>query len=726
VRSWLRPFWEQDWLAPFCLILLLAVAGYGFLLRPGEILYTPHSDIVAYHIGVKEVLFRSWHAGRGLPFWRADQLAGGPALTNPNGLYTYPLHFLFYLLPPPEAMGWTIWLHLVIGAWVYYALGRALGLGRLPKVLMAAAGLFNFKVLMAVYAGWLSFLPSITFFPLLFSTIFRIVKRPGPGTALAVAATGALTLHGGHIQLVYYAGWFLVAYVLITQVESWRAGQRHQVRQVATWLCGSGLLAIGIAAYLLLPLAAEAPLISRDLAWNEFLLRRHALGGRHLLTLLRPEALGSPLDGSYPGVEMWEDVAYFGLLPLLLALVGAILGRRRSPTCFLVVGLAASVLAALDTPLLRLLYASLPGFRLFRLPGRLLFITAFFGIALAGIGLEELLARLQRRRGGTWWPRLVTAAIVLAIAGEGTAYAHKYLGMMKHSRVVPTPAYGQFLATDLTLFRTAPVGMATVNHGWAAAMRLQLITGYEPFMLRHYQEYLELMHGGRVIREGDTVSTHPYQIARWDLFDALNVKYLLAMVPLKLLPDRFEPVARYRDQPVFVPYRGMGLAEIFIYRNTKALPRAFWVERVVPVQGEDQAIAEIQRQDLRDLAVVQGIGPEGLSSFGSRGDRATVVDAADGYLTVETESQSNRFLMISEIWHPGWRALLDGEEIPLRRTDLALMGTWIPAGRHRLVLEFRPLHWRTALTISMLSGAVFLTWFVAYLVRSRKPPMRDQ
>jgi len=406
--------------------------------------------------------------------------------------------------------------------------------------------------------------------------------------------------------------------------------------------------------------------------------------------------------------------------------VGAILGRRRSPTCFLVVGLAASVLAALDTPLLRLLYASLPGFRLFRLPGRLLFITAFFGIALAGIGLEELLARLQRRRGGTWWPRLVTAAIVLAIAGEGTAYAHKYLGMMKHSRVVPTPAYGQFLATDLTLFRTAPVGMATVNHGWAAAMRLQLITGYEPFMLRHYQEYLELMHGGRVIREGDTVSTHPYQIARWDLFDALNVKYLLAMVPLKLLPDRFEPVARYRDQPVFVPYRGMGLAEIFIYRNTKALPRAFWVERVVPVQGEDQAIAEIQRQDLRDLAVVQGIGPEGLSSFGSRGDRATVVDAADGYLTVETESQSNRFLMISEIWHPGWRALLDGEEIPLRRTDLALMGTWIPAGRHRLVLEFRPLHWRTALTISMLSGAVFLTWFVAYLVRSRKPPMRDQ
>ncbi|MBI2080112.1 MAG: hypothetical protein HYT86_00025 [candidate division NC10 bacterium] len=722
VRSWLRPFREQDWLAPHCLILLLAVVGYGFLLRPGELPYTPHSDIVPYHIGAKEVLFRSWHAGRGIPFWRADQLAGGPALTNPNGLYTYPLHFLFYLLSPPEAMGWTIWLHLVIGAWVYYALGQALGLGRLPRVLMATAALFNFKVLMAVYAGWLSFLPSITFFPLLFATVFRIAKRPGAGNALAVAAAGALTLHGGHIQLVYYSGWFLIAYLLITQVASWRAGQRQHVRQVATWLCWSALLAIGMAAYLLWPLAAEAPLISRGDASIEFLRRGHALEMRHLLTFFRPEALGSPLDGSYPGVEMWEDVAYFGLLPLLLALVGAVLGRRRSPTCFLAVGLATSLLVSLDTPVLRLLYELLPGFRLFRLPARLLFLTAFFGIALAGIGLEELLARLQRRRSGTWWPRLATAVIVLAIAAEGTAYAHKYLGMLEHSRVVPTTDYAQFLATDPTVFRTAPVGRGTVNYGSAAAMRLQLITGYEPFNLRHYQRYLQLMQWGRVVHEGASVMTDLLRIARGDLFDALNVKYLLATVPLRLPPDRFEPVARYPDQPVFAFYRGMELAEIFIYRNKKVLPRAFWVERVVLAQGEDEAIAEMQRHNLQNLAVVQGSGPEGMSSLRSQGDRATVVDAADGYLAVQTESQRNRFLVISEIWHPGWRARLDGREIPLHRTDLALMGAWIPAGKHHLMLEFRPLHWRTALTISMLSGAAFVTCLVAHVVWRRTLP----
>lgn len=720
VRTSGSGFWKAEWFIAFCLILSLASAGYGFLLRPGMIPYSPYSDILAYHLGIKEVLARSVHAGRGIPFWRADLVAGTPTLTNPNALYTHPLHFLFYVLPPAKAMGATLWLHLVVGAAGFYVLGRVLGLGGWPRVLMAAAALFNFKVLMAVYAGWLSVLPSIALIPYLFSAVFWLVHEPRPGTGLAVAAVGALCLQGGHLQLVYYAGLFLGAYLLGTQLVSWRAGRRQEVRRVAGWLGLGGLLAVGMAAYLWLPLAAEAPLISRGQASDAFFHSGHAPGARHLLTLLHPEALGSPLDGSYPGVELWEDVAYFGLIPLLLALGGAVLGRRRPPTGFLVAGFLVSLVLALETPLLRLPYALLPGFRLFRLPGRLLFLAAFFGIALAGIGLEELLARLRRGRPGTWRPHLAAAAMVLVIAGEGTLYARQYLSTMAQSRAVPATEYGGFLATDKTLFRIAPVGRITITYGWAATMRLQLISGYEPFNFEHYQQYFHLMQSGQG-RQGEAIVwTDLGQIARWDLFDSLNVKYLLAPVLLRLPPDRFELVAHFRDQHVFVFYEGMGRTDVFIYRNKKALPRAFWVERVVSAQDEDGARAEIQRHGLDNLAVVQGIEVQGASAPGSPGDRATVVDAADGYLAVETESRANRFLVISEIWHPGWHASLDGQALSLHRTDLALMGAWVPAGKHRLVLEFRPLHWRAALTISALSASVFLVWLVTHFVRSRR------
>ncbi|MGD0266693.1 MAG: hypothetical protein ABSD47_17320 [Candidatus Methylomirabilota bacterium] len=709
------------WLLPVCLIPLLAGVGYGLLLRPGEILYSPHSDIVAYHLAAKEVLFRSWHAGRGLPFWRADQLAGGPALTNPNSLYTYPLHFLFYVLHPADAMNWTIWLHLVIGAWAFYALGRSLDLGGWPCVLMAVAALFNFKVLMAVYAGWLSVLPSITFFPLLFAVTLRALKSSGPGSALAVAATGALCLHTGQLQLVYYSGWFLVAYLLVTLAGWWRAGRRQEVGRAVGWLVVGGVLAIGMATYLLLPLAAEAPLVSRGQASDAFFHSGHALGARHLLTLLYPEALGSPLDGSYPDVELWEDVAYFGLVPLFLALVGAVLGRRRPPAGFLIAGLLTSLLFALDTPFLRLPYALLPGFRLFRLPGRLLFLAAFFGIALAGIGLEELLARLQKARPRSWRPHLVATAMVLLIAGEGAAYAHRYLAVVDHAEVAPAPDYGRFFAADRTLFRIAPVGRYTVSYGWAAAMKLQLISGYEPFNLRHYQQYFGMMQSGRERREDATVWTDLIRVARWDLLDALNVKYLLAPFPLQLPPDRFEPVGSFRNQPVFVFYQGVERIDVFAYRNTHVLPRVFWAERVVVAPDENHMRSEVLRGDLSGVAVVEGTGPTSGFSQGSTSDHAKVVEAADGYLTVEAESQTSRFLVISEIWHPGWRALLDGRPLPIVRADLALMGAWLPAGRHRLVLEFRPLHWRTALSISVFSACAFLTLLVVHFVRLREP-----
>jgi hypothetical protein len=67
----------QDWPIALLLIISLALIGYGFLLWPGKIPYTPYSDIVAYHLGAKEILHRSVEAGQEVRFgeptrWPAD------------------------------------------------------------------------------------------------------------------------------------------------------------------------------------------------------------------------------------------------------------------------------------------------------------------------------------------------------------------------------------------------------------------------------------------------------------------------------------------------------------------------------------------------------------------------------------------------------------------------------------------------------------------------------
>jgi hypothetical protein len=708
------------WWVSLLLIVVLALVGYGFILQPGQVLYSPHSDILAYHLGAKGVLWRSLEAGRGIPFWRADLLSGSPAFTSPNALYTYPLHGLFYLLPPPAAVDWTMWVHLVLGAVVFWELGRALALGPWPRLLMAVAALFNFKVLMAVYAGWLSLLPGITFFPLLFAALFHLTDRPQARNALALAAAGALCLHGGHVQLVYYCGWFLAAYALIVLFHRWRASSHGEMWKAAGWIAVSGALAVGMAAYLLAPLLADVSLVTRNMASREFFVGSHAPSWQHLMTFLHPEILGSVRDQNYPGIEMWEDVAYFGLVPFLLALVGCALGWRQRYTRFLVASLVISTLLAFDTPLVHFFYDFFPGFRLFRLTRRMLFITSCFGIALAGVGLEEILARLRGVSAAAWRTALAAGIMIAIIVAEGTYYSHRYLATIAGEHAAPGTDYGKFLAADPEVFRVAPLGSRVVPYAWAAGMGLQLISGYEPFNLRHYQAYDRLMQRGEAQLTDAITWTDFTRIARWDLFDNLNVRYVLTPAPLRPLPDRFELVAQYQDQPLFVLYRGMYRTPVFVYRIARARPRVFWASRVVPASGESDAMALIRRHDLRDVAIAEGAEAEEQSEPASSAGAARVVAAADGFLEVETESPVRCFLVISEVWHPGWNAALDGATQRLHRTNLALMGTWVPAGKHSLVLHFRPLYWIPGLAVSLGSGVAVLGLAAIAFVKRRR------
>lgn len=457
----MKVLWRQDWLVAAVLIFVLAGIGYGFLWRQGEIVYSPHSDVMAHYLGVKTVLFNALHEGRGIPFWREDLLAGYPAFTNFQSLYTYPLHFLFYFLEPANAIGATYWLHFFAAAWVLYLVGAVLGLGKWSRLLMAVSAMFSYKLVLAIYTGWAVFIPAIICFPLLFAAAFYGVNQSGLKAILALSGAGAFCLHTGHLQLIYCTTWFAAAYVLAQGIKWWLTGQQQVVRQVAWSLLGGALLGMGITAYLLIPLASEAHLLSRSQASYATFLSDHALTLRHLLTFFHPKAIGNPLQPTE-----WEDIAYFGLLQLILATLGAVLGWRRSNTRFLVASFFLSLIATMDTPLLSLLYNILPGFKLFRCPSRFLFLTAFFGITLAGIGLDELISRARQHWRNRFLAPVFTAVLLVIVSSEGISYIRQYLTTVPHQEVLPTTAYEEFFASDNTIFRIATLyGPTTIMVG---------------------------------------------------------------------------------------------------------------------------------------------------------------------------------------------------------------------------------------------------------------------
>jgi len=707
--------WKRESLLAGLLIVLLATVGYGTLLRAGEIPYSAHSDIIAQHLGTKTVLFRSLQEGHGVPFWRDDMFAGYPALTNPQALYTYPLHFLFYFLPPEDALGWTIWLHLVAMAAAFYVVGHVLGLGMPGKLFMAVSALFSFKLVMAVYAGWLPHLAGIALFPFLFAALFYAVAHPGHKAALTLSAAGALCLHTGHLQYGYYSALFLSAYVLARAVVWVRDREWRMLQRAASCLSIATLLSLGLAAYLLVPLISDVPLMSRQQASYSFFLANHSLRIPHLLTLFYPEAFGTPLDGSY--VEMWEDVAYFGVLQLSLAIAGLVWGWRREYTRYLAIAFCFSVILTFDAPVLRVAYWLVPGFGLFRCPSRFLFLTSFFGIALGGIGVQEMLARLQRRSVRPWVAPVAVGLVLLVISAEGLYYARRYVRTVPKTEVLTRPDYESQIRQDKDVFRVAPLRRSTLTYGFAALLGVQLVTGYDSFNFAHYRSYLELVRGGHLGQKKAFVWADLTGIARNDLLDIANVKYVVSGAPLRGFGDRFEEVRDWANQPVFILYEGMTRQHVYLYRNKTWLPRAFWIRKVIQTADESEMSAQMELQNLRDEAVIlNGLRGSVMSDVGS-GDHVNVRESFGGFLRVGTESARNRFLVMSEVWHPGWQLYVDGKRTAFYRTDLALMGAWIPGGKHEVTLSFRPLHWSVSVAMSAASCGIFLLLLCFQVVR---------
>jgi len=89
----------------------------------------------------------------------------------------------------------------------------------------------------------------------------------------------------------------------------------------------------------------------------------------------------------------------------------------------------------------------------------------------------------------------------------------------------------------------------------------------------------------------------------------------------------------------------------------------------------------------------------------------------DGVRFALTASGPRLFVLL-DAFADGWRASLDGSELPILRVNSVGRGVIVPAGAHTLEMRFQPLALRLSPWISWLSLLVVVT--VAVFVRLRR------
>ena len=666
----------------------LALIVYAPLLLPDRAPYSPVSDILAEHLALKQVGYESWSKHHTWPLWREDQFAGAPALTNPQALFLHPLHIAFWFVSPLAALGPTLVLQFLTAALGCYVLARSLGASRFGAVFSGAAGLVSYKSILAAHAGWLAPLATLAVLPLWIAGLVRLCERSSSARAWQLCAISAVACGGGSPQLLYYAGLLCVPFLI--------ASRRLP-------LCAA-CVALGAAchSYLWLTVLGDWPLLTRGQAGDyAYFLSGHGLDWADLGSLLSPQL-------SAASQEAWERSAYFGALPLALALWAGLSAPARSRQTYAAAALLISAALSLDSPVLRVLHAYFPLYASFRLPGRMLFVTSCLGIALAGCGFDRALAQLRARL-----PRAaaaIAAALVLMVIIEGMSHVQTYLSTAPASALLPDASHP---ARALERAPLAIAGRGALNYGWSKALERQLINGYDPYQYAHYRRYMALLQRGALNTTADNwidVSS----LARPDLLDELGVRHVLASQAIPLPQLRLRSSASAVRNFVF--YEGMTQQPLYVHENTTARPFARFASAAIGVSSA----REVEQRMLAEPLHGQAYLPEPVDSYTPDAHASVRIEHhAPGALLLSTESRMRQLLVISQSYHPGWRVRVDGRASQALQVNMALLGTWVESGQHTVELRFEPPYFKLGVTASGVALALLLSWLI-WLVAARR------
>ena len=146
-------------------------------------------------------------------------------------------------------------------------------------------------------------------------------------------------------------------------------------------------------------------------------------------------------------------------------------------------------------------------------------------------------------------------------------------------------------------------------------------------------------------------------------------------------------------------------SDTVVFRNERALPRAWLVGEVKAVNAEE-AFKTITGQsdgdfDPRRTALIEGdVKSSYLLSHISGGEVspnavAKISSYESNRLKIDTEAEHPSFLVVSEVNYPGWKAQIDGVDTPIYQTDYLLRGVALPAGKHTVIMEYTaPAFWK--------------------------------
>lgn len=631
-----------------------------------------------------------------LPSWNPYNFSGTPLLSNIQAGTFYPLNLFFFFLPFDIAWTALIMIQPILAALFLYLYLRRRNVS--STVAVFGGIIWAFCGFSIAWLTWGTIVQTALWLPLMLLAI-------DTSSIVLFVVASACTLFAGHTQVALYSFAFAALYGLVKR--SWRMGIAAVVAIIVT----------SVQWVPMIQFIAHSSRLTDAAAWLKY---GWFLPWQNLVQFIAPDFFGNPATGNYRGVWNYgEFIGYIGILPLMFAIYAGIFRKDKLVSFFRVVT-AVLFLLLLPTPLAKLPYQlHIPIISSLQ-PTRLMMLVDVCLVMLAALGCDAYLRKPDKK---IWY---AVGSLVLAVSALWVYAGYAKLEVSKHNLILPsililgsiaifmmkrwknlliiaiigitvcdlfrfgwkftpfTPVKYffpttnaiSFLQSQQKPFRVMSLDNRILPPNVNAYYGIESIEGYDPIYDARYEEFIAALNR----REPNITPPFGFnRIVTSPLIDSpllalLNVKYILTLDDIKN-PDL---ELTYRE----------GNTRIYWYK--KSLPRIYPVESVVHASSRQQAVSMLYNTTFNPTktAVVEDEFAIPTQPLTDR-DNIHITSYGNSSLVATSILTQDHFVVVTNIFDPGWKVTVDGLAVSTYRTNYLFIGFPVPKGNHMIKLDYK-------------------------------------
>lgn len=406
-----------------------------------------------------------------------------------------------------------------------------------------------------------------------------------------------------------------------------------------------------------------------------------------------------PPAGSMYDWRVHAYTMYLGAsIPVLL--VGLFITRRElrgSPRALGVFALSLAVVGLIlsfgdFTPLFNLL-VKIPVVGRFRIAARYLILFQAAAAMLAGLAFTALSRRVDQAEPIAWkrlWPLAIPFVFSLFFALAPGLPEGAWPSYLRGDLISPA----LMVAVGPVLVGLATILVALAGRGWRAALPIlvvfttldQAAYAIHANLVRpqvSLATYLQLTERPAAVDDGTRIAHSQLHMTWQDPYLMQGLRTMQGYV--SLAPRRrltFDTPNSMRVAGVGWVSRGAtGAQQSWDRAPLPPLPRA---RLITQAQVSDDPRQDLERIDPGTIALTE----RAITLPAAMAGQAKITGDQPGRIDVRTDAPTRQLLVVSESYHDGWNAEIDGRPARLDRAYGDFLACVVPKGKHRVKLRF--------------------------------------